>query len=360
MSTAKLHIKPRNVYQLLRGDFTLPLAPVAQSSPHHAALSTSRTSNSIGYQTRSYATPKGARKPLRPPPRAPKLVKTQPSSSFQIDFDLSQISPMDFELAMRASENQVGTLRPDEYYEYASKFSNAIRKGAHPSRVNLSENQIPVEVAHEMACLLWLFRRMKANSSFSMALWASASELNYNPAVVSLVSQLFASGSWRKITAFADVENRFMKLVAEAKNCNALTVYGEYLFQDGKYDQAVAMLNQALNVDDGVFEWKRKCLTCLAKSYAKLGKVHEAKKTLELLGDPEADAELDQLLRSSDAEMTRQQLYTDAVKGKHDLYSQLAEVEFEREAKETDVELKKNHHLWGLEWSRLADPGAKF
>jgi tetratricopeptide (TPR) repeat protein len=193
-----------------------------------------------------------------------------------------------------------------------------------------------------------------------MALWASASELNYNPAVVSLVSQLFASGSWRKITAFADVENRFMKLVAEAKNCNALTVYGEYLFQDGKYDQAVAMLNQALDVDDGVFEWKRKCLTCLAKSYAKLGKVHEAKKTLELLGDPEADAELDQLLRSSDAEMTRQQMYTDAVKGKHDLYSQLAEVEFERETKEMDVELKKNHHLWGLEWSRLADPGAKF
>ncbi|KAF4440411.1 hypothetical protein FACUT_3478 [Fusarium acutatum] len=310
MSTAKLHIKPRNVYQLLRGDFTLPRALVAQSS-HHAALSTS--SNSIRYQTRSYATPKGARKPLRPPPRAPKFVKVQPSSSNQTDFDLSQISPMDFELAMRASENQVGTLRPDEYYD-----------------------------------------------SFSMALWASASELNYSPAVVSLASQLFASGSWRKTTAFADAENRFMKLVSEAKNCNALTVYGEYLFQDGKYDQAVAMLNQALNVDDGVFEWKRKCLVGLAKSYAKLGRAHEAKKTLELLGDPEADAELDQLLRSSDAEMTRQQLYTDAVKGKHDLFSQLAEVEFEREAKEMDAESKKNHHLWGLEWSRLADPGARF
>lgn len=211
-----------------------------------------------------------------------------------------------------------------------------------------------------MACLLWLLRRTKAHSSFSMALWASASELDFTPAVVSLASQLFASGTWRKTTAFADAENRFMKLVAEAKNCNALTVYGEYLFQDGQYNQAVAMLNQALNVDDGVFEWKRKCVICLAKTYAKLGRAHEAKITLELLGDPEADAELDQLLRSSDAEMTRQRLYTDAVKGKHDLFSQLAEVEFEREAKETDVELKKNHHLWGLEWSRLADPGAKF
>lgn len=223
-----------------------------------------------------------------------------------------------------------------------------------------AENQIPVEAAHEMACLLWLLRRLKAHTSFSMALWASASGLNYSPAVVSLASQLFASGSWRKTTAFADAENRFMKLVAEAKNCDALTVYGEYLFQDGKYDQAVAMLNQALNVDHGVFEWKRKGLICLAKSYAKLGRAHEAKKTLELLGDPEADAELDQLLRSSDAEMTRQQLYTDAVKGKHELFSQLAEVEFERETKETDVKLKKTHHLWGLEWSRLADPGAKF
>lgn len=135
MSTARLHIKSRNVYQLLRGDLTLPCALVAQSS-HHAALST--LSNSIRYQTRSYATPKGARKPLRPPPRAPKLVKAQTNSSSQTDFDLSQISPMDFELAMLASENQVGSLRPDEYYEYASRFSNAIRKGAHPSSVNLS------------------------------------------------------------------------------------------------------------------------------------------------------------------------------------------------------------------------------
>jgi hypothetical protein len=193
-----------------------------------------------------------------------------------------------------------------------------------------------------------------------MAIWASASALNYNPAIVSLVSQLLAGGSWRKTTAFAEVENRFMKLVAEAKNCNALTVYGEYMFQDGKYDQAVVLLKQALSVDDGVFEWKRKCLTCLAKSYVKLGKVGEAKKTLELLEDSEADAELDQLLRASDAEMARQHMYTDAVKGRHDLYRQLAEVEFERETKETDAELKKNYHLWGLEWSRLADPGVKF
>lgn len=135
MSTAKLSIKPSNVYQLLRGDFTLPGGIVAQST-HHVALSAS--SNFIRYQTRSYATPKGARKPLRPPPRAPKLVKVQPSSSNQTDFDLSQISPMDFELAMRASENQVGTLRPDEYYEYASRFSKAIRNGALPSSANLS------------------------------------------------------------------------------------------------------------------------------------------------------------------------------------------------------------------------------
>ncbi|KAF5615567.1 hypothetical protein F52700_13340 [Fusarium sp. NRRL 52700] len=310
MSTVKLHIKPRNVYYLLRGNFTLPRALVTQSS-HHAPLSIS--GDTISYQTRSYATPKGARKPLRPPPRAPKRVRTQPSSSNQTDFDIRQISPVDFELAMRASENQVGTLTPDEYYD-----------------------------------------------SFSMALWASASELNYSPAVVSLASQLFASGSWRKTTAFADAENRFMKLIAEAKNCNALTVYGEYLFQERKYDQAVAMLNQALNIDDGVFEWKRKGLICLAKSCAKLGRAHEAKKTLELLGDQEADVELDHLLRLSDDEMIRQQLYTDAVKGKHDLFSQLAEVEFERETKEADAELKKNHHLWGLEWSRLADPGAKF
>ncbi|KAF9770445.1 hypothetical protein IL306_012011 [Fusarium sp. DS 682] len=238
---------------------------------------------------------------------------------------------------MRASDNKVGTLRPEEYYEYALRFSNAIRKGAHPMRVNLS-----------------------AHSAFSMAMWASASELNYNPATVSLVSQLLAGGSWQKTTSFAKVENRFMKLVAEENNCDALTVYGEYLFQDGKYDQAAAMLNGALSVNDSAFEWKRKCLTCLAKSYAMLGKAELAKKTLEALEDSEADAELDQLLQLSDAGVARQQMYTDAIKGRHDLYRQLAEVEFLEEAKEIDAELKKNHHLWGLEWSRLAHPGVKF
>ncbi|KAF4339518.1 tetratricopeptide repeat [Fusarium beomiforme] len=261
---------------------------------------------------------------------------------------------------MRASGNEVGALRPEEYYEHASMFSNAIRKGAHPMRVNLSENNIPVGVAHEMACLLWLQRRTKAHSTFSMAMWASASELNYDPATVSIVSQLMSGGSWRKITAFAEVENRFMRLVAEAKNCNALTVYGEYLFQDGKYDQAVAILKQAIGVEDSAFEWKRKCLTCLAKSYAKLGKAEMAKKTLEVQEDSEADAELDQLLQLSDAGVARQLLYQDAIKGRHELYRQLAEVEFERESKEIDAELKKIHHLWGLEWSRLADPDVKF
>lgn len=211
-----------------------------------------------------------------------------------------------------------------------------------------------------MACLLRIVTSSKARHQLVTSLWLSASEENYNPSTVSLARDLLLQGGWGKSQLLKEFEKRFMKLVAEGKDCNALTAYGESLFNTGKYSAAAEMLKQAVSVDDGIFGWKRTCLTCLSKSYAMLGKVSEARETLKALNDPDADAEIDQLLNTSDAEQARQQMYSAALMGRTDMYRQLAEVEFAREANETDKESKKNHHLWGMEWSRLADPSVKF
>ncbi|KAF4452529.1 hypothetical protein F53441_4641 [Fusarium austroafricanum] len=360
MAIVSRHVKLSSMQQLLRTGSAPPSSSPSPLTCTPHAVSTIRTASSNWHQTRSYAAPRGAKKPLRPPPRAPKLVQAHPRSQAdaRADFNINQISPRDFEQAMRASGSAISTLKPEEYYEYASKFANAISRGAHPQRVSLKENNIPVETAHEMACLLWLIGRTR---NFSTAMWSAASESHYNPATVSLAKQLLLGGSWGKTTAFKGIEERFMKLIAEGKDCNALTAYGEHLFEKGEYNAAVGILNQAVSsADDGAFEWKGPCLICLTKSYTKLGKVGEAKKALEALNDPEAYTEFEQLLNSSEAEAARQEMYTTAIRGKHDVYRQLAEFEFEREAKETDAELKRNYNLWGMEWSRLADPSAKF
>ncbi|KAM0243119.1 hypothetical protein ACHAP5_006909 [Fusarium lateritium] len=344
--------KPGSFHQLLRVKPS-PLTTVTQRYTQHV-INTTKTANSWN-QTRSYAAPKGARPPLRGPPRAPKVLPSKPKVDY---YNISELSPRHFEQAMRATGGEVGTLTPEEYYEFAKKFANAPHRG--PRGVSLAANGIPAEIAHEMACLLRIVTSTKEQYQLVTSLWTSASEADYNPSTVSLARELMLQGAWGKSELLKEFEKRFMKLVAEGKDCNALTAYGERLFKTGKYSAAAEMLTQAVSVDDGIFGWKRTCLTCLAKSYAMLGKVSEARETLKTLNDPDADAEIDQLLNTSDAEQAQQQMYSAALMGRTDMYRQLAEVEFEREANETDKESKKNHHLWGMEWSRLADPSVKF
>ncbi|KAF5670749.1 hypothetical protein FHETE_4373 [Fusarium heterosporum] len=306
------------------------------------------------HQSRCYAGPKGSRPPLRGPPRAPKVLSRPKADRYSID----KLSAKDFEQAIRATNGEVGSLSPEEYYEYAKKFADATHRG--PFSVSLTANDIPAEAAHETACLLRIGSSSKAHQQLATALWVSASEVNYNPSTISLAKELLHQGAWGKSQDLREVENRFMKLVAQGKDCNALTTYGESLYNSGKYSMAVEMLKQAVNASDGVFEWRRTCLVSLAKSYAKLGKPDEARDTLKTLNDLDADAELDQLLGASGVEQARQEMYTAAIMGKRDVYRQLAELEFEREANETDKGLKENYRLWGMEWSRLADPSVKF
>jgi tetratricopeptide (TPR) repeat protein len=210
-----------------------------------------------------------------------------------------------------------------------------------------------------MGCLFYVHRSIDL-ANFGCSLLGAASATNYNPSTISLARMLFRHEHWGKLSDFSVLENRFMKLVSEGKDCNALAVYGENLFMNRKFTAAVPILNQALSVDDGIFEWKDMCMLNLAKSYAQLGKIQEAEKTLEALGDPDAYAELGPLLYRGGVEDKRQRLYNEGHEGRMEAYRELAELEFEKASKETDKALKEEHNRWAMEWSRLADPSVKF
>jgi hypothetical protein len=127
MKSLALHAKPGSFHQLLRTGTSSSLTTVTQRCTQHV-INTTRTVNSW-HQTRSYA----GRSPLRGPPRAPTVL---PSKSKVDRYNISQLSPRVFEQAMRATGGEVGTLTPEEYYEYAKKFADAPHRG--PRGVSLA------------------------------------------------------------------------------------------------------------------------------------------------------------------------------------------------------------------------------
>ncbi|KAJ4021055.1 hypothetical protein NW766_002557 [Fusarium irregulare] len=225
--------------------------------------------------------------------------------------------------------------------------------------MNLAEIGIPLEIAHEIGCLLFMEKDANAKGVASL-MFVSASAAGYDPSTITYARLLFRQDEWGKKKRFKFLEKRFMDIVAQGKDCNALAVYGEKLFLDNKFTAAAPILEQALSVDDGIFEWRDMCLLYLAKSYARLGKVEEAKKTLKTLGDPNADAEVAPMLTAGGVVDKRQRLFSEGLRGRAQAFRELAEIEFENEARETDKDLKKEHHLWAMEWSKLADPNMKF
>jgi tetratricopeptide (TPR) repeat protein len=209
-----------------------------------------------------------------------------------------------------------------------------------------------------MGCLIFLDNSPEIRN-LGCTLLASASEANYNPSTITLARLLLRSGNWGSSRSSTHLQKRFMKLVFEGKDCNALAVYGEHLFMARKYAAAVPMLNQAISVDDGIFEWRRMCMRYLAKAYAQLGKIKEAENVLEKLGDPDAWIELGPLLDRGGFEDTRQWLYREGYEGRLEEFRKLAEMDFEKASKETDKALKHEYNLWAMEWSRLADPSVE-
>jgi len=223
----------------------------------------------------------------------------------------------------------------------------------------LLEIGVPVEIAHEIGCLLFMEKEADAKGIASL-MFVSASAAGYDPSTITYARLLFRQDEWGKKRMFKPIEKRFMDIVSQGKDCNALAVYGEKLFMDNKFAAAAPILESALSVDDGIFEWRDMCLLYLAKSYARLGKVEEAKKTLKTLGDPDADAEVAPMLTAGGVVDKRQRLFSEGLQGREQAFRELAEIEFKKEARETDKDLKKEHHLWAMEWSKLADPNMKF
>ncbi|KAF4951382.1 hypothetical protein FSARC_12939 [Fusarium sarcochroum] len=321
-------------------------------------MNSSGTVNPQWYQTRTYAVSRGPRAPLRPPPRAPK-VESRPDM-----FDINQITAGIFEETIRGLGGFLDELKPEEYHQYALKFANAIKNGADPYNAKLSgENDIPLKVLHEMACVLWLARHSAAAHAFSIAMWASASEAGHHVSTLSLARCLMISGGWGKSQRLKRVENRFRQVVAEGKDQNALTAEGENFLQIGQYEAAVKILKPALSLNDSDFEWRDDCKICLGKSYLKLGRSAEARQLFEAVENArisDADAELAQMLRKTNPDEARQRMYSAATGGRQDMFNQLAELELEKEAQATDDESRKNHQLWAMEWLRLAEPSVMF
>ncbi|RGP69303.1 hypothetical protein FSPOR_4795 [Fusarium sporotrichioides] len=325
--------------------------------------------NSNWQQHRSYAVSKGPRAPLRKPPRAPKLAPSQsqsqpesrPNISLAAIARINQIlTPEVFEKGIQRCKGIIiDTLAPEDYYKHAMNYLEAVLKGEDPGRANLAAIGISPETAHDIGCLVY-GDSSRDIENLGRSLFASASATNYNPSTITLARFLFRTDYWGFEPQFKHVENRFMKLVYEGKDCNALAVYGEHLFMSRKYAAAVPILNQAISVDDGIFEWKNTCMLCLAKSYARLGKVKAAEDVLEDLGDPDAWVELGPLLDRGGSEDKRQWLLREGFRGRMEAYRELAEIDFEKASKETDKAEKREHNLWAMEWSRLADPKAEY
>ncbi|RGP77739.1 hypothetical protein FLONG3_4128 [Fusarium longipes] len=334
----------------------------ATATTQHAMSNSTTTTNFNWCQTRPYAVSRGPRAPLRKLPRAPDLIPSQPRpkvSFHQIEKLVQILTPDVFENAIERFDRVINTLEPEEYCEHAIKYIESVVKGTSPERVNLADIGIPVVIAHEMGCLLFL-DNLPEIRNLGSSLLGSASATNYNPSTITMARMMFRQDLWGKVPDFRLTEKRFMKFVLEGKDCNALAVYGENLFMTGKFTAAVPILKQALDADDGIFEWRNMCMLCLAKSYARLGKAEEAEKILEKLEDPDADAEVGALLNRGGVEDKRQRLYSEAFDGRMEAYRELAEIEFEKASKETDKTLKEEHNLWAMEWSRLADPSVKF
>ncbi|KAH7189003.1 uncharacterized protein B0J16DRAFT_105960 [Fusarium flagelliforme] len=355
MSLVSCHAKPNTVRQLLRATSSTPRTAIISTSTQNRPAITDLKC----HQTRSYASPKGPRAPVRKPPPAPKPFRSGPSQIPDSSVLKVSLNAIFFARAQQRWHGAFNWRSPDEYFDYTDKYLKSLKNVDDAATVNFAEIGVPVEIAHEIGCLLFMEKEADAKGIASL-MFISASAAGYDPSTITYARLLFRQDEWGKKRRFKPLEKRFMDIVSQGKDCNALAVYGEKLFMDNKFAAAAPILESALSVDDGIFEWRDMCLLYLAKSYARLGKVEEAKKTLKTLGDPDADAEVAPMLTTGGVVDKRQRLFSEGLRGREQAFRELAEIEFEKEARETDKDLKKEHHLWAMEWSKLADPNMKF
>ncbi|KAL3964494.1 hypothetical protein ACCO45_001498 [Purpureocillium lilacinum] len=294
-------------------------------------------------------------------PRAPKVVA--PAAASNPVFTLDEIPLSAVEAVVARNGDAFGALSAEEYYRHAQAFVAAIKGGASPWAVTLTgRDALPAETLHQLACIMRQIRGPRSADALATSLWASASALGHRAATLSLARQLIRSGSFGRMPALRPVEERFRRLVdgkAAGADADALTAQGELLFEQGRFEPAVATLRRALQVGGALgFEWRPHCELCLGKALLKLGRRDEATEVLEALaaaGLPEADVELGQMLRGTDRKGAEQHLYAAACNGRQDIFSHLSEMALEQEGSSPE-----DRRRWAMEWSRLADPRAEY
>ncbi|PNY29893.1 Uncharacterized protein TCAP_00188 [Tolypocladium capitatum] len=295
-------------------------------------------------QTRRYAVPRA------PAPKA---------AAYSNVFTLAEIPGTSFESVIYRNGNSFRRLSPEQYYECAERFTEAIKQGSNPWAVSLSGSGISAEVLHELACIMRQIRGPRSADAFATAMWASASELGYRPSTLSLARQLIRSRAYGRTPQLRKVEARFKQLVSTSKDPDAMTAEGELLFEQGRFDVAVATLQRALRAGSASFEWKPYCELCLGKALLKLGRRREARTVLEALSEAglvEADIELGDMLRASDGAKAEQHMYAAACSGRLDMFSHLSEIALEGAASAPgDGRSTEDGRRWAMEWSRLAD-----
>lgn len=128
MAISPRHVKSNTLRQLLRASSFIPAITTTATHTQHA-MSNSATNNFNFHQTRSYAGPKSPRAPLRKPPRAPRLIPSQPQAQTQFKASTAEgqyMTPSDFESAIQQCKGIINTLTPQEYYDHAVKFAEAV------------------------------------------------------------------------------------------------------------------------------------------------------------------------------------------------------------------------------------------
>lgn len=191
-------------------------------------------------------------------------------------------------------------------------------------------------------------------------MWASASELGYVPSTLSLAQNLIMSGYYLALAQLGKAEARFQQLVARGRDPNALTVEGQWLFKQGRFEAAAVMFQRALKTGSSGFEWTLSCRLWLGRTLLKLGRTEEAAEVFKPLAEAgynEADIELAKLLRTTDPDRAQQHMYVAGCRGSPEMFTFLSEMALEEAlaTQATNKRSSKENRRWAVEWSRLAD-----
>lgn len=190
----------------------------------------------------------------------------------------------------------------------------------------------------------------------------ACSSSGHDPSTITLTYAITQRGLYGKPTHFKPVEERFKRIVAAAKNPDALTVEGMRRIAEGSPESAIPLLNHALNLNGGQdFEWKALCLYALAQADVKLERFDKAIPVLEELvagGLPIATVPLAHALRSRNRPLAKSHYQYAAGFYDEQAIKALVEMETEDAASATDSAAKAKHLNMAAEWSRLLDKTA--